>query len=43
MPNTYNYKTISTNLNTSPWYDDYDAQKNYYKVVYKPGLAVQIS
>ena len=37
--NTY----IETNFNTSPWYDDYDPQKGFYRVLYKPGLAVQVS
>lgn len=30
-----------TNLNTSPYYDDFDDQKNYYKVLFKPGFPVQ--
>ena len=30
-----------TNLNTSPYYDDFDQSKNYYKVLYKPGFPVQ--
>ena len=29
------------NLNVSPYYDDYDSEKNYYKVLYKPGFPVQ--
>ena len=30
-----------TNLNVSPYFDDFDPKKNYYKVLFKPGLPVQ--
>ena len=30
-----------TNLNISPYYDDFDASKNFYKVLFKPGFPVQ--
>ena len=30
-----------TNLNVSPYFDDFDATKNYYKVLFKPGYPVQ--
>ncbi len=30
-----------TNLNTSPYYDDFDESKNFYKVLFKPGFPVQ--
>ena len=30
-----------TNLNISPYYDDFDSEKNFYKVLYKPGFPVQ--
>ena len=30
-----------TNLNISPYYDDYDKAKNFYKVLFKPGSPVQ--
>ena len=30
-----------TNLNVSPYFDDYDPQKDYYKVLFKPGYPVQ--
>ena len=30
-----------TNLNISPYYDDFDTEKNFYKVLYKPGFPVQ--
>ena len=31
----------STNLNVSPYFDDFDADNNYYKVLFKPGYPVQ--
>lgn len=30
-----------TNLNISPYFDDYDPNKGYHKVLFKPGLPVQ--
>ena len=30
-----------TNLNINPYYDDYDSEKNFYKVLFKPGFPVQ--
>jgi hypothetical protein len=30
-----------TDLNTSPYYDDFDSEKNFYKVLFKPGYPVQ--
>jgi hypothetical protein len=30
-----------TNLNVSPYFDDFDQNKNYYKVLFKPGYPVQ--
>ena len=30
-----------TNLNINPYYDDFDPEKNYQKVLYKPGFPVQ--
>jgi len=30
-----------TNLNISPYFDDFDRDKNYYKVLFKPGLPIQ--
>ena len=29
------------NLNASPYYDDFDNQKNFHRVLYKPGFPVQ--
>lgn len=30
-----------TNLNISPYFDDFDPEKNFYKVLFKPGYPVQ--
>ena len=30
-----------TNLNITPYYDDFDASKNYRKVLFKPGFPIQ--
>ena len=30
-----------TNLNINPYYDDFDASKNFLKVLFKPGYPVQ--
>ena len=30
-----------TNLNISPYYDDFSKDKNFYKVLFKPGQPVQ--
>lgn len=30
-----------TNLNVSPYYDDFDSNKNYYRVLYKAGFPIQ--
>ena len=30
-----------TNLNVSPYFDDFDPNKNFYKVLFKPGQPVQ--
>jgi Domain of unknown function (DUF4815) len=37
-----NTSLLDTNLNTSPYFDDYDPTKQYYKVLFKPGTAVQV-
>lgn len=36
-----NTNTLTTNFNTSPYYDDYNEDKNFYRILFKPGLAVQ--
>jgi hypothetical protein len=33
--------TLNTNFNVDPYYDDFDDNKNFYRVLYKPGFAVQ--
>ncbi len=30
-----------TNLNISPYFDDFDKANNFYKVLFKPGFPVQ--
>jgi hypothetical protein len=30
-----------TNLNISPYYDDFDSEKNFYKVLFNPGRPIQ--
>ena len=32
---------ISTNFNVNPYYDDYDEDKKFLRLLYKPGYAVQ--
>ena len=32
---------INTNLNVSPYWDDFDETKNFHRVLFRPGLAVQ--
>jgi len=32
---------MSVNLTTSPYYDDFDPQKNFYRILFKPGVPVQ--
>lgn len=32
---------MAIDTSTSPYFDDYDANKNYTKILFKPGLAVQ--
>ena len=32
---------LETNLNASPYYDDFDETKNFYRVLYRPAVAVQ--
>ncbi|NDB58625.1 DUF4815 domain-containing protein [bacterium] len=33
--------TLTTNFNVTPYYDDYDSTKQYYRLLFKPGYAVQ--
>jgi len=32
---------IQTDLSVSPYFDDYDDQKDFYKILFRPGVAVQ--
>lgn len=32
---------INTNLNTAPYFDDFDLENQYYRVLFKPGYALQ--
>lgn len=32
---------IQTDLSVSPYFDDFDPEKNYYKILFQPGVAVQ--
>ncbi|MDP7366691.1 MAG: DUF4815 domain-containing protein [Candidatus Pacebacteria bacterium] len=32
---------LSTNFNVTPYYDDYDESKEYYRILFRPGYAVQ--
>ena len=32
---------LSTNFNVDPYYDDYDETKNFHRILFKPGYAVQ--
>lgn len=41
MANTAANSALTTDFNVTPYYDDYDEENNYYRVLYKPGFAVQ--
>jgi hypothetical protein len=41
MANTTNVSTLTTDFNVTPYYDDYDATKDFYRILFKPGYAVQ--
>ena len=32
---------LSTNFNVDPYYDDFNEDKNYHRILFKPGYAVQ--
>ena len=36
-----NTVAISTDLNVDPYYDDYNEEKNFHQILFRPGLAVQ--
>lgn len=33
--------SIQTDLSSAPYYDDFDEEKNFYKILFRPGVAVQ--
>lgn len=41
MANTANTTALTTDFNVTPYYDDYDPSKGYYRILFKPGYAVQ--
>jgi hypothetical protein len=41
MADTTANSTLTTNFNVSPYYDDYDDTKEFYRILYRPGYAVQ--
>lgn len=41
MANTSNTVALTTNFNVSPYYDDYDPSKGYYRHIFRPGYAIQ--
>jgi hypothetical protein len=41
MANTANGTLLTTDFNVSPYYDDYNESNQYYRLIYKPGYAVQ--
>jgi hypothetical protein len=41
MAGEANNVTLSTNFNVAPFYDDFDEAKNFHRILFRPGLAVQ--
>jgi hypothetical protein len=41
MASESNNVTLSTNFNVAPYYDDFDETKNFHRILFRPGLAVQ--
>jgi hypothetical protein len=41
MANTANSTALTTNFDVTPYYDDYDPSRGYYRILFKPGYAVQ--
>ena len=41
LANTVANSTLTTDFNVTPYYDDYTTDKEYYRILYKPGYAVQ--
>ena len=36
-----NTASLDTNFNVDPYYDDFDESKNFHRILYRPGFAVQ--
>lgn len=36
-----NTSSLNTNFNVDPYYDDFDESKNFHRILYRPGFAVQ--
>lgn len=36
-----NTVTLNTNFNVAPYWDDFDEKKNFHRILYRPGAAVQ--
>ena len=41
MAGQANTTSITTNLNVNPYFDDFDESKNFHRILFRPGLAVQ--
>jgi hypothetical protein len=39
--NSFTTSSLTTDFNVTPYYDDYDETKSFYRILYKPGYAVQ--
>ena len=33
--------SLETNFNTTPYWDDFNEDKDFYKILFKPGVALQ--
>ena len=33
--------TLKTNLDTAPYYDDFDPDDNFHRILFRPGYAIQ--
>ena len=33
--------SLTTNFNVTPYYDDFDPTKNFHRILFRPGYAVQ--
>ena len=41
LANSVANSALTTDFNVTPYYDDFSAERNYYKIMFKPGYAVQ--